>query len=434
MHPFSGPSRGARLLGLVSAALFVAMFMGLYQTMTYTPANPKPKLTDKLGLGNNVDGDRPGDTASTSSQGQGGELLSQTLVGTGRVLAEHLTLHGSPATYPRLTRLSDGSILLAFTRFDNTAVPQQRFLTVKQSVDNGRTFVPWGEVTRCVGDCGNLFLIEVPSTGTGAGTEASGPKVLAAFRNHDYLDPVGNRKLSYFRITVCQSLDGGRTWTYLSQAAEKTAPMGLWEPFMRIGSKGEVQMTYSQEFQPRDQDTIMKTSVDGGAMWSPPRTVTGEGELLRDGMTGIAATTDRGRPALVMVFETTRRGHTFTVEAVVSYDDGETWGHRQVVFETQQGANAGSPQIESFDNGGLATVFMTDMDTEDGRKWPKRASVKVVFGGPLVDGKIQWKEPNLACPRPSFWPGIFKMDGTKLMVVCEHGEGILGRVLEWDSR
>lgn len=423
MPPFSGVSRGARVLGLVSAALFVVMFLGLYRTMT--PAHTKPKLTDKLGL------NRPGtDTGSSWGSGQGTQ--GQALAGSGRILADSRILHDSPATYPRLTRLSDGSVLLAFTRFDPAATPPQRILTVTRSVDNGHTFEPWGEVTRCVGDCGNLFLLEVPPKPTtdASARDSTGPHVLAAFRNHDFIDPVADRKLAYFRITVCESFDAGRTWTYLSQAAEKTAPMGLWEPFMRIGANGEVQMTYSQEFMPRDQDTIMKTSHDEGKTWSPPRTVTGQGEELRDGMTGIAATTDKGRPALVMVFETTRRG-TFSVEAVVSYDDGENWGHRQVVFQTQKGANAGAPQIESFDNGGLATIFMTDMDTDDGRKWPQKASVKAVFGGPLVDGKIEWSEPQIACPRPSFWPGIFRLDGTRLMVVCEHGNGIQGRILEW---
>lgn len=413
MHPLHGTSRGARAVGLVSAALFVVMFVGLYRTMTYTPQNPKLKLTDKLGL--NHDDDK-----------------TPTLIGSGRVLADqHMALHDAPATYPRLTRLSDGSILLAFTRLDTTATPHARVLTVARSRDDGRTFEPWGEVTHCFGDCGNLFLIQVPDPNPAKAPSGSpAPRVLAAFRNHDYVDPVSDRRLAYFRITVCESLDAGKTWSYLTQAAEKTAPMGLWEPFMRIAANGDVQMTYSQEFLPADQDTIMKTSHDGGRTWSPPNTVTGLGEELRDGMTGIAATTDKGRPALVMVFETTRLGR-FSVEAVVSYDDGETWGHRHTVIEAQPAGNAGSPQIESFANGGLATVFMTDVDTEDGRHWPDKASVKVLFGGPLVDGKIQWSNAQLVCPRPSFWPGIFRLNGKQLIVACEHGKGIQGRILEW---
>lgn len=402
-----------RALGLLSVALFLFIFLGLYKTAT--PSRSKPQLPDTFGLNN-----PPG-----QASGPGPPPVAQpvdVLHSTGRVLAEELVLHDASATYPRLTRLTDGSILLAFTHLEAPT----RILTVKRSTDNGKTFEPWGEITRCDGDCGNLFLLEVPAT-----EKQPQSRILAAFRNHDVVDPKANRHLIYFRITVCESLDGGRTWQYVSQAAEKPAPMGLWEPFMRIGDKGEVQMTYSQELEPKDQDSIMRVSYDQGKTWSAAKTVTGGDEKLRDGMTGIAATTDRGRPALVMIFETTRRGRIFSLEAVVSYDDGDTWGHRQVVYDgTPEGTNAGAPQIEAFANGGLAVVFMTDMDVE-ARKWPWRATVKILFGGPLVDGKIQWRAPVDAFPNISLWPGIFRLSDTELMAVCEHDKAVRGRILEW---
>lgn len=409
-----------RVFGLLSGALVVLLFLGLYRTMT--PSHPKPQIPDKLGLNRPGQASGPGPPAGVGGSGQ--DMAEPHTSESAHVLAGDLLLHDSSATYPRLARLADGVILLGFMRSEGST----RILTVKRSVDDGKTFQPWGEVTRCEGDCGNLFLLEVPGAAQAQGPQSQ-PKVLAAFRNHDVVDPKTDRRPTYFRITVCESLDGGRTWTYLTQAAEKPAPMGLWEPFMRIGARGEVQMTYSQELEPRDQDTMMRVSRDRGKTWSAARTVTGVDEKLRDGMTGIAATMDRGRPALVMVCETTRRG-TFSVEAVVSYDDGESWGHRQVVFETQKGANAGAPQIEAFANGGLAAVFMTDMDA-DVRDWPRKATVKTVFGGPLLDGKIQWRPAEIVCPAPSFWPGVFRLGNSHLLAVCEHGKGIRGRILEW---
>lgn len=405
-----------RSLGLLSAALFFILFLSLYQTSTPL------QLTDPLGpVAQPEQASGPGPPPAPETLAPPPDLLLPT--STGRVLPKDLILHDAPATYPRLTRLTDGSILLAFTRIEAPT----RILTVKRSVDNGRTFVPWGVITRCAGDCGNLFLLEVP-----ASASEPQPRILAAFRNHDVVDPNANRHITWFRITVCESLDGGRTWTYVTQAAEKAAPLGLWEPFMRMGAGGEVQMTYSRELQPKDQDSIMLVSHDQGRTWSAPRTITGgEEDKLRDGMTGIAATTDQGRPALVMVFETTRRGRTFTLEAVLSYDDGETWGHRQVVFDgVPEGRNAGAPQIEAFANGGLAVVFMTDMDVEP-RKWPWKASVKILFGGPLTDGKIQWNAPEDAFSDVALWPGIFKLSDTQLMAVCEHENAIQGRILEW---
>lgn len=414
-----------KTIGLLSGALFVMLFLGLYTSMTPSaPRQEQQQLTDELGLSPPGQASGPGPPAGAQDLGKPsqGELHPTS----GRVLPGDLLLHDSPATYPRLTRLSDGSILLGLTRLD----PPAKVLVVKRSVDEGRSFQPWGEVTRCEGDCDNMFLLEVPSateTETGAA-----PRVIAAFRNHD-VDPHNHRLPTYFRITVCESLDGGRTWTYLSQAAEKPAPNGLWEPFLRLGARGEVQMTYSQELEPRDQDTMLRTSADGGRTWSAARTATGGGEALRDGMTGVAATTDRGRPALVMVFETTRRPGVFSVEAVVSYDDGLSWAHRQVVHApADPRANAGAPQVEAFANGGLATVFMSDEDVE-GRDWPRKATVKTVFGGPLLDGKIQWRTPEDACPTPSFWPGVFRLSDTQVMAACEHKGDVRGRILEWTS-
>lgn len=320
--------------------------------------------------------------------------------------------HANNGTYPRLARLSDGSILAGFTRREGN----QRVLHISKSTDGGNSFFDWGEVTRGVGDVDNLYLLEVaPST------------ILGAFRNHD-LGPGGP---TYFRITVCQSTDGGRSWSFLSQAAEKGAPFGLWEPFMRIGSRGEVQLTFSQEFAHDDQRTMLVVSHDQGRTWSQPVCIEGEKERLRDGMTGITTTIDNGRDALVMVFETTRYG-TFNVEAVVSYDHGNTWHHRHEVYVPPRGHNAGSPQIASFADGSLAVVFMTDEDSER-VEWTKHASIKVVFAGPPNNGKIHWSRPVLVSPKDSCWPGIMALDHRTVLVTYDYG-GPRAKSITWEPR
>ncbi|KAA8652371.1 hypothetical protein EYZ11_007085 [Aspergillus tanneri] len=311
--------------------------------------------------------------------------------------------HISPTprgTYPRLARLGDGSLLGSFTRFEGNT----RVLCVSRSVDGGRTFEDIGEVTRGDGDVDNMFLLEIaPST------------ILAAFRNHS-LGPEGP---THFRITVCRSTDGGRQWHFLSQAAEKGAPMGLWEPFMRLGRQGEVQLTYSQEFAHNNQCTMMVRSFDGGATWSPPQCLHGDQDLLRDGMNGIAPTYDNGREALVMVFETTTFG-TFCIEALISYDDGITWGYRHRVFCPPQGHNAGSPQIASFGDGSLAVIFMTDEDSSE-VQWTKNAAIKVVYAAPPCHGRMAWSRPMVICPDDSHWPGIMALDHQTLVATYECG-------------
>ncbi|KAL4780712.1 Sialidase [Aspergillus varians] len=313
---------------------------------------------------------------------------------------ERLLCSRPAGTYPRLAKLSDGSILSAFTRRDG----KTRVLRIGRSTDGGRCFEDFSEVSRGDGDVDNMYLLEIaPMT------------VLAAFRNHD-LGPHGP---THYRITVCRSTDGGRTWKFLSQAAEKKPPCGIWEPFMRMGSRGEVMLTYSEEYAHNNQCTIMVRSTDGGATWSPPQCLEGKNDPFRDGMNGIARTHDNGRDALVMVFETTTFG-TFDLEALISYDDGHTWGNRHRVYVPKRGHNAGSPQIASFRDGSLAVIFMTDEDHSQ-VQWTKNAAIKVVYGSPPINGQIQWTQPSVICPHLSHWPGIMALDDRTLLATYECG-------------
>ncbi|KAH6660929.1 Sialidase [Truncatella angustata] len=336
------------------------------------------------------------------------------------------TAQDSNNAYARATQLSDGSLLLGYAHFDGAA----RTIEVTRSNDGGKSFEPFGTIAHRDSnvDMDNTFLLEIGQTNP--------PTVLAAFRNHDKND---DGDYTWFRITVCISDDGGKNWEYASQAvdfsAESSRGMGVWEPFMRVGNDGKIQLTYSRELATDNQETF-RTISENGKSWSTPVNlkVHKETETLRDGMQGIVKVHDAAteKEALVMVFETTSRGyHDFNIEYAVSYDDGATYGDRGVVYIPATGKQAGSPQIAAVGNNRLAVLFMTDESTTT-QDWPNVAQVKSVISSEgLKDGKIEWSTtPQLIGDGDSHWPGLLRFDD-KVMGMYDQDGVVEAKILNY---
>lgn len=185
--------------------------------------------------------------------------------------------------YMRVTRLNDGSLLGGSAAHDGP----NRVLRASKSTDNGNSWHVVGTVDSqpaASHDLDNAFPLQLPCG-----------RILFAFRNHDL---GGDKKPTYFRLTVCYSDDGGANWKYLSQIDERprNGVNGLWEPFLRVAKDGSVQAYYSSENNPGDQDNLMRISHNGGQSWSGPRPVSGtDRDGSRDGMTGVAEVNDDGR-------------------------------------------------------------------------------------------------------------------------------------------
>ncbi|KAK7968105.1 BNR/Asp-box repeat domain protein [Apiospora aurea] len=356
---------------------------------------------------------------------QGRAIGDRSALAKRDILQEHISVTnlqvnaGTSGTYPRVTTIGDGSLLMAYTEITGS----EHVLHVLRSTDRGESFTPYGEIARGSGDVDNPFLHQVPGSN----------RILAAFRNHDRSD---DGAYTYFRISVCASDNGGRDWQFLSQADEFSAQsshgLGDWEPFIRDGADGRLQLTYSKELAVDNQETFRVLSGDGGATWSSPVNlqIHSPSEHLRDGMQGIASIRDSdGREALVIVLETTRHG-TFSVEYAVSYDDGASYGNRGVVYSPAEGRNAGAPQIANVEGKGLVTVFMTDEESAAGQ-WPNAAKIKASVSPGLNGGQMTWGPPAEVRGENSHWSGALDIGGGQVMVVYEYNGSPAGSILSW---
>ncbi|KAN0110690.1 glycoside hydrolase family 93 protein [Hyaloscypha variabilis] len=248
--------------------------------------------------------------------------------------------HMGRGTFPRATRLQDGSILGTHTEFHDG----ENVIVTTKSTNNGNTWVPYGEVTRGFGDVDNPCVLQLPNG-----------DILCVFRNHTTNSAGGH---IHHRITVCVSADGGKKWKFLSMPDESSNPArGLWEPFLRLAKDGSLQLYYSKELSPSDQDSTLRISHDGGKTWGDESAFTGHDMVTRDGMLGLAELNGE----LVSVFETDEDG-IMHIKCVTSPDDGKTWGNRQLVYRAGKWT-AAAPQVANI-GGVLVVTFQTDEDGE----------------------------------------------------------------------
>lgn len=222
-------------------------------------------------------------------------------------------------------------------------------------------------------------------------------RILVAYRNH-VKSPTG--EYLNFRISISYSDDHGSTWAPLCDPASDPGPVnGNWEPFLRNAQDGKtLQIYYSRENSAADQDSLMRTSIDGGQTWSTATVISGQDRLSRDGMLGVAVV--RGSE-LIAVFESEQNG-LFAVDSIRSRDDGQTWGDRRRVYTpTGTNNNAGAPQVVNV-GGTLVVSFMTDEDTQLHR-WIEGSSAKVVVS---TDGGRNWGNSIIVGAVQSNWPGM----------------------------
>ncbi|KAK4208769.1 glycoside hydrolase [Rhypophila decipiens] len=320
--------------------------------------------------------------------------------------------------YIRASPLQNGGIIAGYAALEGT----QKILRVSQSLDNATSWTPLGEVTRAndlTTDLDNAMPLQLPSG-----------RIVLAFRNHDRgSDP---ESYTHYRISLCYSDDGGKSWGFLSQIVEREADLsgrknGLWEPFLRLAKDGSLQCFYSSENDDNDQDNFVVVSKDGGVTWSsddPVLVSGGESTDTRDGMTGVAEVDGKG--TLICVFESVHKG-IFSIHRTLSHNDGLTWGERSLVYTAANGKDAGAPQVYNV-GGTLVTSFMTneelDLPQLDG------GQMKVVTS---INGAADWssmsQDGTVTGGVGSHWPGLYTLDDRRFLALySKAGIGAVSRV------
>ena len=180
-----------------------------------------------------------------------------------------------------------------------------------------------------------------------------------------------------------------------------------------------VQLYWSHLNAGNDQDTLRVCSIDGGLSWSSPITVSGGGITARDGMVSVVRLPNSGPGSLICVFESddTSPGGTglFTLGAVTSTDDGQTWGNRHTIYTpTGQGNNAGAPQV-ALVGSTLTVSFMTDEDTSD-HSWTNGAGVKLITS---ADGQSFGNKISVF-PVQTNWAGQVALSETSVLVMGDN--------------
>ena len=307
---------------------------------------------------------------------------------------------GEGGTYPRATKLADGTLFGAYT---NTQGDNTTILTVR-STNNGVSWQVQGTVDtgpKATKNVDNPYVHELPDG-----------KILCAFRNHDR---ASSTTYSYYRITVCVSEDGGATWKYLSTpASDPAGPTGNWEPFLQQGLDGTLQLYYSRENNATDQDSLLRRSSDGGNTWTSAQVISGAGLETRDGMLGVAHTSANSKTK-VAIFETVEPGaeRKFSVWTVRTGDDGTTWSPERTVVYQPRGYHAGAPQIIRVGEK-LVASFATD---EDGGVWPGGA-IKVMVSS---DQGKTWADKTTVHEASAYWAGLVALDDKSFLVLYEFG-------------
>ncbi|WP_033291144.1 sialidase family protein [Amycolatopsis jejuensis] len=224
-------------------------------------------------------------------------------------------------SYARLVRLEyspfgRGNIIASLTSSDANG----KFTPILESTDEGASFHRIGEIRdpdakfgQC---CGTLY--ELPQR---VGRLRAGTLLWAASYRQD---AGAQRRIG---IKIWSSRDGGRNWSYLSEAARSHNHDGIWEPEFTVDAGGTLWLHYADETQaPKYAQVLNRVASTDGIHW-------GTKQLT------MAIPPDRVRPGMPIIRRLPDGRYWFGYE-ICNYGDRYCDPYYKI---SADGANWGSP-------------------------------------------------------------------------------------------
>ncbi len=151
------------------------------------------------------------------------------------------------------------------------------------------------------------------------------------------------------RVGVCESVDDGQTWSWLSDLPVRPGDelRQYHELHMVEAANGHFICHIRNENRQSDGETLQCESSDGGATWSVPHTI---------GVWGLPSHLLALRDGRLLMSYGYRRP-PYGNQARISSDAGATWSEPITISDDGQGGDLGYPSTIECDDGTLVTVW-----------------------------------------------------------------------------
>ena len=328
----------------------------------------------------------------------------------------------SKGTYPRLYKLSDGTLLCGIDGYCFRS--EDDGLTWSQGVDYRRNYV--------VKDSGRIFELACANT---AFYQFDDGTLLVAYRATGFVDP--DNKVFCTKLLVSQSTDGGKSWKAHSTICEyydqNGKTRGVWEPHFGM-IDGVLTCFYAND----SYDVVNKYQHIEFMQWIngewTNRTVVSNGDEhnSRDGMP-VWQRLSSGK--YVCVIEGWVPNGTELCIKLLYSDDGFNWSEPVIIYRAKNGT-CGAPYVVQLPTGQLYITFQTNENFEGRIPHSEPKMYAIISDGTDVEGLTEenFSEPEnvfgIADGEYALWNSIYLSDNYLYVATHTNSAALSGTLIK----